>query len=66
MILGLNARRIGDILTSARRTAEAQKAYAEAAGYYEAALPRFMETDRERGQIRQALNELRALQPAAR
>lgn len=66
MILGLNARRIGDILRSAGRAAEAEKAYAEAVSSYEAALARFREDDREHRQILQVLNELRALTRAAR
>lgn len=41
MILGLNAKRIGDLLTSAGDTTEAGKAYQEAREYYQKALQRF-------------------------
>lgn len=41
MILGLNARRIGDLWMAAGDAAEARKAYAESLGYYEAALKEF-------------------------
>jgi tetratricopeptide (TPR) repeat protein len=41
MILGLNAKRIGDLLISAGDPAEARKAYEEARGYYRLAFKKF-------------------------
>jgi len=41
MILGLNAKRIGDLLISAGDPAEARKAYEEARGYYRQAIKKF-------------------------
>jgi tetratricopeptide (TPR) repeat protein len=52
MILGLNAKRIGDILAKADRKAEADLAYKEAREYYEKALKEFPdETSRENQKI---------------
>lgn len=59
MILGLNARRIGDILAKAGRTDEATKAYAEARQLYEKALRDFPdERSKERKKIQQALADI--------
>lgn len=65
MILGINARRIGDIYKDAGRADEAAKAFAEARGYYEKALGIAKGTETEKGlgdetvkAIEQALSEL--------
>ena len=65
MILGINARRIGDIYKDAGRADEAAKAFAEARGYYEKALETAKGSETEKGlgdetvkAIEQALSEL--------
>jgi len=58
MILGYNAKRIGDILVAAGRADEAAKAYAEATANYRDALTAFAETDPEHKTITAALAEL--------
>jgi tetratricopeptide (TPR) repeat protein len=59
MILGLNARRIGDILTGAKRQPEAAKAYTEARGYYTKALAEFPDPKSlENQKIRKHLSEI--------
>ena len=65
MILGFNARRIGDIYAKAGRKAEADKSYAEARGYYEEALVTAKGSETEKGlgeetvqAIEKALSEL--------
>lgn len=56
MILGLNAKRIGDILTGAGDKAEAAKAYAEAREYYQKALKEFPDvTTRENQKIQKQI-----------
>ncbi len=64
-ILGINAKRIGDIYKKAGRADEAKAAYAEAKGHYEKALQRAKGTEEERGlgsetveAIEQALKDL--------
>lgn len=59
MILGFNARRIGDILKQAGRIDEADRVYTEATGYYEEALAGFAETDPERKTVAGILGELK-------
>ncbi len=58
MILGYNARRIGDIYTQAGRKDEAAKAYAEAKGLYEKALKGFAQGDPEYKTVNAILSEL--------
>ncbi len=58
MILGLNAKRIGDILAKAGRADEAAKAYAEAKADYGEALKAFSPADPEHKTITVALAEL--------
>ncbi len=60
MILGYNARRIGDILTAANRPADAAKAYEEAKDYYREALKGFTENDPETKTVNKILEELDA------
>lgn len=57
MILGYNARRIGDILAAAGRAPEAAKAYAEAKGYYTEALKGFAEKDPETKTVKKIMAE---------
>lgn len=64
-ILGINAKRIGDIYKDAGRNEEAAKAYEEAKGYYQKALERAKGSETERGlgsetveAIEKALKEL--------
>jgi hypothetical protein len=58
MILGLNARRIGDILKAANDPAGARKAYAEARAYYEQAKAGLAEGSEEHRQIESDLAKL--------
>ena len=59
MILGLNAKRIGDIWAGVGKADEAAKAYAEARGYYTKALTQFPdEKSRENAKIRKQLAEV--------
>lgn len=58
MILGYNARRIGDILAAAKRPDEAAKAYAEARADYQEALKGFADTDPETKTVKAILAEL--------
>lgn len=59
MILGLNAKRIGDILTKAGRPSEAAGVYKEARGYYEKAIKEFPdEASKENAKIRRSLAEI--------
>jgi tetratricopeptide (TPR) repeat protein len=60
MILGLNARRIAELLTSAGKADEAAKALAEARGYYEKALARLDANSPEHKQVTETLKELSA------
>jgi tetratricopeptide (TPR) repeat protein len=60
MILGYNARRIGDIYAKANRADEAAKAYAEATADYEKALEGFAQTDPEYKTVTGILAELGA------
>jgi tetratricopeptide (TPR) repeat protein len=58
MILGYNARRIGDILKGANRPDEAAKAYAEAKAYYQDALKGFTDKDPETKTVAKILEDL--------
>lgn len=59
MIMGLNARRIGDLWTAAGDAGEARKAYAEARGYYEAALKEFSDPQSpEHSRIVKAMSDI--------
>lgn len=58
MILGYNARRIGDILAAAKRMDDAAKAYAEAKAYYQDSLKGFVENDPETKTVKTILAEL--------
>ncbi len=59
MVMGLNCRRIGDILAEAGRAEEAAKAYAEARGYYEKALLVFPDKEsKENRKIQAGLDAL--------
>jgi tetratricopeptide (TPR) repeat protein len=58
MILGYNAKRIGDIYAQAGRADEAAKAFAEAKGHYETALKTFAEGDPEQKTVHAILSEL--------
>lgn len=58
MILGYNARRIGDIYAKANRADDAAKAYAEAKADYEKALKGFAETDPENKTVKRILAEI--------
>jgi tetratricopeptide (TPR) repeat protein len=60
MILGFNARRIGDILRDAKRPDDAAKAYAEAREKYRDALKGFVEKDPETTTVKKILEELDA------
>jgi hypothetical protein len=60
MILGLNARRIAELLTSAGKADEAAKALAEARGFYEKALARLDANSPEHKQVTETLKELSA------
>ena len=61
MILGLNAKRIGDILAAAGKADEATKSYAEARGYYTKALGQFPdEKSKENAKIKKQLAEVPA------
>lgn len=63
-ILGLNAKRIGDLLATTGRNQEAQVAYREARSYYQAALKRLPEGGEEHRAVLAELNALPA--PASR
>jgi hypothetical protein len=59
MILGLNARRIGDIHAGAGNPGEAATCYKEARAYYQKALEAFPgETSKERAQVLKLMSEL--------
>jgi tetratricopeptide (TPR) repeat protein len=59
MILGLNARRIGDILAGAGNPGEAATCYKEARAYYQKSLEAFPgETSKERAQVLKLISEL--------
>ena len=59
MILGLNARRIGDLWGKAGNSGEAAKAYAEARQHYANALKKFPDsTTGEYKKIKRELNEI--------
>jgi tetratricopeptide (TPR) repeat protein len=60
MILGLNAKRIGDILKQAGAAEEAAGAYAEARGYYEQALAAFPKDAPEWARIQEELRGIPA------
>lgn len=58
MILGLNAKRIGDILSGAGDKVAAAKAYAEARDYYARAQKAFAENSKERQKIDESLKAI--------
>ncbi len=63
MILALNARRIGDILSRSDRAEEAAAAYDEAVGYYSRALEEVGAKSAEAAWIRTQLDEMADTQP---
>jgi tetratricopeptide (TPR) repeat protein len=59
MILGLNAKRIGDILAKADKAEEAAKTYKEARDYYRKALEQFPdEKSRENAKVKKQMSEI--------
>lgn len=59
MVMGLNSRRIGDILAKAGRAEEAAKAYGEARAYYEKAMLAFPDKEsRENRKIQASLDAI--------
>ena len=58
MILGLNAARIGDILTDMKESAEARAAYGDAKKFYEDALKKLDKNSKEHARVTEQIAEL--------